>query len=159
MMKPDHFGPFLTLIRLGFSILLVGFVYLLFGDFLPTWPQSQTTMPVSIKEQGTAVATTKEDVVENGIHIATGLVYAEGFELVRAQCTACHSAKLVTQNRASRDGWRQMIRWMQSTQGLWDLGDKEKSILDYLSKYYAPEEVGRRANLDITATEWYILEL
>ena len=96
--------------------------------------------------------------IENGIHVATGLVYAEGFEIVRGTCTACHSAKLVTQNRATREGWLQMIRWMQETQGLWELGENEKIILDYLSKHYAPEEIGRRANLDIAAIEWYILE-
>jgi hypothetical protein len=48
---------------------------------------------------------------------------------------------------------------MQETQGLWDLGDQEKTILDYLAANYAPEESSRRANLDMDAIEWYILEL
>ncbi|MEM8527939.1 MAG: hypothetical protein AAGG68_25080 [Bacteroidota bacterium] len=94
--------------------------------------------------------------VENGIHLETGLVYAEGFELVKGTCTTCHSAKLITQNRASRAGWEQMIDWMQETQGLWELGDIEPIILDYLATHYAPEEAGRRANLE--EIEWYILE-
>jgi hypothetical protein len=86
----------------------------------------------------------------------TGLVVDENFALVRAQCTACHSAKLITQNRATREGWQHMIRWMQAEQGLWDLGDQEPAILDYLSRHYAPQKKGRRAPL--TNVEWYDLE-
>ncbi len=92
-------------------------------------------------------------------HPETGLIYAEGFELVKSTCTVCHSAKLVTQNRATRQGWADMIDWMQRTQGLWDLGANEPKILDYLAEHYAPEETGRRANLDAEAIEWYVLDL
>jgi len=67
--------------------------------------------------------------------------------------------KLVTQNRATRSGWESMIRWMQATQGLPDLGKSEPMILDYLAKYYAPQETGRRANLDLTQVKWYILDI
>ncbi|WP_306642884.1 hypothetical protein [Sanyastnella coralliicola] len=97
-----------------------------------------------------------DDLIENGIHMRTGLIVDDGFEQVKVTCLACHSAKLVTQNRADRDGWKKMIRWMQETQNLWDLGPNEDIILDYLAKNYAPEQEGRRANLkDI---EWYVLE-
>ena len=68
----------------------------------------------------------------------TGFVIAEGFETVRTQCTRCHSAKLVTQNRATRQGWIEIIRWMQRTQKLPALGDDEVVIVDYLAKYYGP---------------------
>ena len=77
----------------------------------------------------------------------TGLVIAPGFEVVSVQCTVCHSARLVTQNRADRDGWLAMIRWMQDTQGLWSLGDDESRILDYLAANYGPLKVGRRRPL------------
>ena len=80
----------------------------------------------------------------------------EGVEVVISNCTACHSSKLVTQNRASREGWKATIEWMQSTQNLWPLGDNEEIILDYLSKHYSPEEKGRRSNLE--DVEWYVLE-
>jgi mono/diheme cytochrome c family protein len=84
------------------------------------------------------------------------LAEGEGLELVKIHCTSCHSAKLIVQNRATREGWRSMIRWMQQTQNLWDLGENEEKILDYLSTHYPPEEKGRRENLkDI---EWYDLE-
>jgi len=78
---------------------------------------------------------------------ASGLVVDTGFEQVRAQCAACHSLKLVQQNRADRDGWLQMIRWMQETQGLWPLGDNEPLIVDYLAKHYGPVGSGRRKPL------------
>jgi hypothetical protein len=78
---------------------------------------------------------------------ASGLIVDTGFEQVRAQCAACHSLKLVQQNRADRDGWLQMIRWMQETQGLWALGDNEPLIVDYLAKHYGPVHSGRRKPL------------
>ena len=78
---------------------------------------------------------------------ASGLVDAEGVELVEANCGACHSLKLVTQNRANSEGWLQMIRWMQETQRLWPLGEHEPVILDYLSTHYAPISSGRRKPL------------
>jgi CxxC motif-containing protein (DUF1111 family) len=91
----------------------------------------------------------------NKIDTISGLMVDENFELVRGQCTACHSAKLITQNSASREGWEQMIRWMQKDQGLWDLGESEPLILDYLSKHYGLKQKGRRAPL--TDIEWYLL--
>ncbi len=99
------------------------------------------------------------DLIEKGIHVKTGFIADENLDLVIASCTPCHSAKLITQNRASRQGWKDMIEWMYATQGLNDLGSKEPIILDYLAKHYAPQAVGRRANLDMAAIEWYILEL
>lgn len=100
-------------------------------------------------------AITSEEIID-GVHVPTGLIVAEGFETVRAQCTACHSGKLVAQNRATREGWEEMIRWMQKSQGLWPLGENEPVILDYLATNYGPQETGRRANLE--EVEWYILE-
>lgn len=86
----------------------------------------------------------------------SGLVTEGAFLLVKSQCTGCHSGKLITQNRATREGWLEMIRWMQETQKLWDLGVNEDAILDYLATYYAPEYKGRRASL--TEINWYELE-
>ncbi len=77
----------------------------------------------------------------------TGLVLAPGFEIVSVQCTVCHSAKLITQNRADREGWLAMIRWMQETQGLWALGENETPIVDYLAVNYGPAASGRRPPL------------
>ncbi|MEE4660826.1 MAG: hypothetical protein V2J89_10170 [Halieaceae bacterium] len=81
---------------------------------------------------------------------ASGLEIAPGMEQVKAQCGACHSTRLVTQNRADREGWEKLIRWMQDTQNLWPLGEAEPVILDYLATYYGPRPAGRRAPLNVT---------
>ena len=59
---------------------------------------------------------------EHKLNPATGLVDATGHNMVAAHCTACHSAKLISQNQMSRERWLETIRWMQSTQKLWPLG-------------------------------------
>lgn len=98
-------------------------------------------------------ATHNDSLVKNDTEI---LVNGQGLAVVKTHCTSCHSAKLIVQNRATREGWLNMIRWMQQTQNLWDLGESEEIILNYLSTHYAPEEKGRRENLkDI---EWYELK-
>lgn len=75
----------------------------------------------------------------------TGLIMADGWETVRSNCTACHSAKLVTQNSGSRNHWQYLIRWMQDTQGLWEFdAETESTILDYLAEHYGPKEGARR---------------
>jgi len=84
---------------------------------------------------------------------ATGLIIDDGYELVVGNCTSCHSAALVTQNRGDKQNWEEMIVWMQKTQGLWDLGDMKEPILNYLAKNYGPTKASRRGN--ITVTEWY----
>lgn len=94
--------------------------------------------------------------VTSGIDPESGLAIDPNLMLVKGQCTACHSAKLITQNRFTREGWKDKIIWMQKTQNLWDLGESEPAILDYLAKHYAPEaRASRRANLE--NVEWYKL--
>ena len=75
----------------------------------------------------------------------TGFVIGEHYEIVRAHCTACHSAKLVTQNRMTRENWLITIRWMQKSQGLWPLGAQQPKILDYLETHYSPLAISRRS--------------
>lgn len=84
-----------------------------------------------------------------------GLIVDDNYQLVAQNCSACHSLKLVTQNSATREGWKDIIVWMQDTQKLWDLGKNEPLILDYLSKNYAPNKKGRRLNLK--NIDWYEL--
>lgn len=93
------------------------------------------------------------DKIENGIHQRTGLIEAEGLMVVVNNCTNCHSAQLITQNRMNREHWKETIRWMQETQNLWDLGKNEEIIIDYLVTNYPPEKKGRRMNLK--EIEWY----
>jgi len=97
-----------------------------------------------------------DDRIENGIHVSTGLIDGDGLMTVVHNCTNCHSAKLVTQNRMSAERWNATIRWMQETQNLWDLGPNQDIIVNYLVTNYPVQDVGRRAVL--TNIEWYELE-
>lgn len=118
------------------------------GIVFQTLPETSANHPTI---SGNALAdTTKLDP-------ETGLVVDENLYMVKAQCTNCHSTKLITANRFTRDGWKQKIRWMQANHNLWELGDAEKPVLDYLEKNYSPTtSAARRAPLkDI---RWYKLE-
>ena len=135
------------------ALVCVALIYLAFGESLRLDQPDKGEIPSWV---GKSALTPQ---VVDGVDIASGLIVAAGFAEVRSNCTNCHSAKLITQNRMSRDAWRHTIVWMQTTQGLWDLGDKQTIILDYLSTHYAPEDAGRRANLQIAVDEWYRLDL
>ncbi|MDP5229450.1 MAG: monoheme cytochrome C [Cellulophaga sp.] len=159
-MKPeDIFKKNIKTIRkLLLSFVLV-FLMLIGGLFF--FIRNETTKNTTIEaiESSDYVEISKEDdfdKIENGIHVATGFVEGDGLMLVVQNCTSCHSAKLVTQNRMSKEKWLATIRWMQESQNLWDLGVNEAPILDYLSTYYAPNQIGRRANL--TDIDWYELK-
>ncbi|MGB5404012.1 monoheme cytochrome C [Robiginitalea sp.] len=140
---------------------LIFVMFLLVGGFLVYLMIDPTLSAFQSEPEPTliAVAPPEEDdfdKIENGIHLRTGFVEGEGLMTVVNNCTNCHSAKLVTQNRMDADGWRKTIKWMQETQNLWDLGKNEDIIVDYLAMYYAPGKKGRRQNL--TNIEWYDLE-
>lgn len=97
------------------------------------------------------------DSLRRSIDPETGLVVAPGFEYVRVHCVSCHSSKLVTQYRATRERWEERIRWMQAKHNLWQLGEIEPAILDYLAKYYPPTtQTERRAPL--SSVQWYKLK-
>lgn len=96
------------------------------------------------------------DKIENGIHVRTGFVDAPGMMETVHNCTNCHSAKLVIQNRMDRERWKATIKWMQETQNLWDLGKNEEIIINYLVTNYPPKKKGRREPL--TNIEWYELK-
>ena len=82
------------------------------------------------------------------IDAATGLVRNPGWLEVRAHCGGCHSHALVTSQRADRNTWLAMIRWMQDTQNLWQFDPAvEAAILDYLATNYPPRSNRRRAPL------------
>ncbi|QJD80819.1 hypothetical protein [Spirosoma rhododendri] len=107
-----------------------------------TGPVTAETLPTA------ATAVNPQGVV---VDAETGLAVDDNMVLVKGQCTVCHNSKLVLQSHFDRDKWIERIRWMQRTQKLWDLGETEKPILDYLVKHYGPLPVnfdGRRLPLD-----------
>lgn len=78
----------------------------------------------------------------------SGFIIDDNWEIVKAQCTVCHSSKLVTAQRGTRKTWESIIRWMQKTQGLWTFEPvMEGQILDYLATNYPPGESYRRKPL------------
>lgn len=147
------YAVFLTLLAFILVITLSILTLIIYQDnrladvFKPRPPRTETT---------TLIIPEPTNGIRNGVDMRTGLIADDGWEMVRANCTACHSAKLITQNRQTRDGWKEVIAWMQETQGLWDLGKNEDPILDYLAKNYAPEAKGRRARLQ--NIQWYVLK-
>jgi len=148
-----------TAYRLFLVSVLIGIVLIFFPNSIVKLIEPQATAIAQIEKPITnkiANADLGKDEIKDGIHLQSGLIVDEGYELVMGTCGACHSLKLVTQNRADRKGWLEMIRWMQETQKLWDLGPNEDKILTYLAKNYAPQNKGRRENL--TNIEWYELE-
>jgi len=71
----------------------------------------------------------------------TGLIIDDNFELVKRNCTICHSANNIIQQGGSRLTWLGLIRWMQDTQGLRSFDvDTESKILDYLETNYGVKE-------------------
>ncbi|MBO0939142.1 hypothetical protein J2I47_21485 [Fibrella sp. HMF5335] len=127
---------FLTLVAIGFLSLQTG---------TPPALSGASGAPTSVAD------TVKTDP-------ETGLAVDNNLALVRTHCTGCHSTKLIRQNRFTRDGWKQKIRWMQRTQKLWDLGEAEPAVLDYLTKYYGPDDKpfdGRR--LPLRTDRWHAM--
>lgn len=124
-------------------ILLITYFVIFFSAKIPP-------INTQIKEYAKVDSTAKIDK-------ATGLIIDKNLDLVIAHCTGCHSSKLVTQFHTDREGWLGKIRWMQQKQKLWDLGEAEPQILDYLAKNYpAVEKTNRRAALK--NTNWYKLK-
>ncbi|PZX50601.1 hypothetical protein [Algoriphagus chordae] len=157
--KKETLQLFNVLIKSTIGILVL--VVLLVGLVLAIvfQPEISALQSADATEAGESVASQEEplDQLVDGKDVATGLIAGEGLELVKASCTACHSSALILQNRFTREGWHSKIVWMQETQGLWDLGDNESKILDYLAEHYAPEEAhGRRAPL--SNIDWYELK-
>ena len=81
--------------------------------------------------------------------VAAGeLIQEEGWLLVRDNCTECHSSQIIVQNTGNREVWKSRIEWMQSSQGLGELGPElEGEILDYLASNYGQKTASRRQAL------------
>lgn len=137
-----------------FGLFIVAAIGILLLVSNPDWARKKAT---DIEPEYVAIPEPDEfDKIENGIHVRTGLKEADGLMAVVNNCTNCHSAKLVTQNRMNEERWIATIRWMQETQNLWDLGNNEKIIVNYLVTNYPPKKKGRREIL--TNIQWYDLE-
>lgn len=142
------------LLVLAVSLVLVAFGFLLFFMLDPNL--SMLRGPSEPQASTTKVVEEDPNKIENGIHVRTGLVEAEGLMTVVNNCTSCHSSKLIIQNRMSAERWNATIRWMQETQNLGDLGENQQVIVNYLVTNYPPKIIGRRENL--SNIDWYELK-
>ena len=115
---------------------LLGVVLLLSGC------SNEEPAPEPLAEPETLVRTEPE------FDPVTGLKMTGDWEIVRANCMACHSGKLITQQRGSAQQWLTMIRWMQKKQNLWQFDPAtEEKIITYLADNYPPSDAQRRAAL------------
>ena len=104
-----------------------------------------TLITLSLPLLFTTVSSTAQESVAAG-----ELVQEEGWELVRDNCTECHSSLIIVQNSGNRDVWKSRIEWMQSSQGLGELDlEVEGSILDYLTSNYGQKTASRRQALSM----------
>lgn len=149
MKNSAHLKRARKLLNTAIFLLSVATLLLLFLIFDPNFSSFQQT------EHDTPIAI-DEDRIENGIHLRTGLKDGKGLMTVVNNCTNCHSAKLVIQNRMNKERWDATIRWMQETQNLWELGDNQKVIVEYLVTNYPVQEKSRRENL--TNISWYEIQ-
>ena len=105
--------------------------------------ESSTTEVAQVAEENVAAASDAEPAEAESEELKQGKL------MTQAHCSACHSLSIVAQNRFDREGWEKIIRLMQDQHGLWDLGDAESQVLDYLEHVYGvkPATSIRRKNL------------
>jgi hypothetical protein len=140
------------LMLLAFSLVIITGGLLVYYTIDPNF----STFKSEPKTIATLPAKEDENRIENGIHVRTGFIEAEGLMTVVNNCTNCHSSKIILQNRMNTERWNSTIKWMQETQNLWDLGNNQEVIVNYLVTNYPPQAKGRRENL--SNIDWYELE-
>lgn len=162
-MESNEFNTQIKLLWKGLCLFLIAIIVagglILTYSLYPNSSLFRENEPIQSNAETTdtlLVSTEDSSKIVDGIHVETGFIQDVGMTEVINNCTNCHSAKLVTQNRMSREAWLATIKWMQETQNLWDLGKNQSVILDYLAKNYAPQAKGRRQNLVIE--NWYELQ-
>lgn len=67
----------------------------------------------------------------------------EGRDEVEGLCSACHSIRMVTQQRLSRARWDELLDWMVAEQGMPELdAETREKVLDYLADHLSPKSSG-----------------
>ena len=94
---------FLLLIVIGVM------VYLPLQSDIKRWLKPKSIEAINSGSLPQLEADEDPNLVVDGIHVATGLAFAPGFEEVRANCTVCHNAALVTQNKATNLRWDNLV--------------------------------------------------
>jgi hypothetical protein len=69
-----------------------------------------------------------------------GLAPGPGQEVVYYTCNVCHSIRLVTQQRLSRERWDKLLEGMVEEQGMAEPAPEDRElILDYLAAHYGAD--------------------
>ncbi len=69
-------------------------------------------------------------------------------ELVGHFCSACHSGRLVANQRMSRARWDSALSWMTERHGMPPLeGEYREMVLDYLAAAFGEETAGQHRRL------------
>lgn len=137
-------------------------IYLFVGTILITFFAFKQSEESKINIPNSALQIQHSNLSDSlTIDSETGLINDTNLMMIKAQCTACHNTQLIQQHRFTREGWKDKIRWMQKNHKLWDLGESEKVVLDYLEKYYSPkmasQKILNRREL-LKTIQWYKLE-
>ncbi len=111
------------------------------------------TKIISIAALSLLLTTSINAADKKNVDPETGLIIAKGFEEVKENCTVCHSASFILLQKGDRQTWKEMVVWMQETQGLWQFDPKtEDLILTYLATNYSPgDTIERRTSLPPSA--------
>ena len=65
----------------------------------------------------------------------------DGRDDVEAYCGACHSLRLVTQQRLSLDDWEAVLVTMVEEHGMSEIPLEDRTLaLDYLAKHFGPDK-------------------
>ncbi len=76
--------------------------------------------------------------VEPASGLYEGLPETNGVELVYALCSACHSIRLVTQQRVTEARWDYLLDWMVKEHSMPELPPEDRAlVLAYLSRHYS----------------------
>ena len=67
-----------------------------------------------------------------------GLPDTHGVDLVYGLCGACHSVRLVTQQKVTPERWDYLLDWMVAEQNMPELPPEDRQLVfDYLVRHYS----------------------
>ena len=124
-------GRLLMVFGLLFMILIGSFFYLKYNPKVLNIEEVYEDIPMA---ETPTIELNMETIQKSGF------INDSGVSQVIQNCTQCHSAKLVTQNRMNKEGWEATIVWMQETQNLWDLGYQSGKNSGLLSQKLWPKK-------------------
>ncbi len=108
------------------------------ADFVQSWgPEPQYSVHFNALDPSFEM-TARAARIFNPSDDYWGLPRDEGYELVSAYCSACHSLNIVMQQKATAERWNEILDWMVETQGMARLNQEDQSVIHtYLSTHFS----------------------